>query len=70
MGKNLIITLLTIALLITMFCSFIFAKKVDDSYISSRYGTKCFAIGQEHKNIKYPILFESLDDCLYYINNR
>lgn len=42
---------------------FAFAKQTT-SYLKGKYGQKCYISGSEHKNIKYPIYYDTLDDCL------
>ena len=39
------------------------------TYIKSRHGEKCYLEGQEHGNIKYPIEFKSLEDCIQFNSN-
>lgn len=34
------------------------------NFIRGQYGKKCYMVGSEHGNIKYPIYFETLDECL------
>ena len=38
------------------------------NYRAGKYGKNCYEVGQEHKNIKYPIKFNNKIDCLIYIN--
>lgn len=32
-------------------------------YIRGEYGTKCYVEGNEHKNIKKPLKFNSIEKC-------
>lgn len=32
--------------------------------VKGKYGTKCYLAGQESNNIKYPVYFDSLDECM------
>ena len=36
----------------------------EGEYVRGKFGEKCYHIGSEHGNIKYPIFYPSLDDCL------
>jgi hypothetical protein len=33
-----------------------------------RYGEKCYIAGQEHGNIEYEMEFNSLENCLEFVN--
>ena len=61
MYKILYITFVALALgLLVMFA---FAKQTT-SYLRGEYGEKCYVKGSEHKNITYPIYYDSWEDCL------
>ncbi|MEE8151276.1 MAG: hypothetical protein V3T43_06130 [Nitrosomonadaceae bacterium] len=40
------------------------------SFISGEYGTKCYNEGEEHGGIKYPVKFDTLEECLEYVSNN
>lgn len=40
------------------------------NYIAGKYGKKCYIEGEENKNIRYPIKFDTLSDCIDYIENK
>ncbi len=75
LNKKNILRYLTTTVLVVIVTSFLvmYAFGIDEKlvhYIAGKYGSKCYVEGSEHGNIKYPVEFESLDDCLEYINNQ
>lgn len=48
---------------LTLCVLFAFADR-GTSFIRGEFGVKCYINGSEHGNIKYPIFFDSLEDCL------
>lgn len=44
--------------------------EVSIKYISGKYGTKCYPEGQAHGNIKYPVEFDNIEDCLEYVRDN
>lgn len=59
------ITLAILAMVLVVFGCFFVARAVgDDEFVRGKYGAKCYIRGTEHANIKYPIYFDTLDDCL------
>jgi len=60
---------ITISAVLAVFLviSFILGFNSGVKYIASKYGNKCYIVGQENGNIKYPIKFETLEDCLQFI---
>lgn len=57
---------LLLAIIIVLICFgiglFSFARR--DGFIRGQYGRKCYNVGSEHGNIKYPVYFETLEECL------
>jgi len=45
----------------TLFAVYSFQNK---TYIRGKYGEHCYTIKNKHPNIKHPIYFSSLQDCL------
>lgn len=35
----------------------------DLEWVHGKYGEKCYIKGTEHKNIKYPVYFDSYEEC-------
>lgn len=33
-------------------------------WVHGKYGEKCYIKGTEHKNIRYPVYFDSREECL------
>lgn len=52
---------ITIVILVSVFLLASDSKMV---WVRGEYGKRCYEKGEEHKNIKYPVLFETLEDCL------
>lgn len=45
----------------SLFAVYSFQKK---TFVRGKYGSKCYTVKNMNKNIKYPIYFNSLHECL------
>lgn len=55
-------------LVIILSASILYSKT--EIYICGEYGKYCYEQGKEHKNIRYPVKFNTLEDCLNYIKEK
>lgn len=57
-----------IGIIITMFIIFVIAYMVlgykTQTYVRGKYGKHCYTVQNQNKNIKHPIYFKSLQECL------
>ena len=69
--KQFLITFYAIFITIAFIVFVLYVRALQDfhTYIGSKFGNKCYIEGQENENIKYPMKFNNLQDCLDYIND-
>lgn len=61
MSKIIQIILISIIVIGSLFAAYSFQRH---TYVKGKYGQKCYTIENMNRNIKYPIYFDSLEDCL------
>jgi len=74
-GKTILITVLSMALLISFCCNVMLSLNTfwvaeDIDFVAGEYGERCYPEGNEHKLIVYPHYFKTLAECENYINRN
>lgn len=61
---NLAIVLCVVLLVACAALFFVYKAHSNLLWVHGKYGEKCYLAGSEHKNIKYPVYFNTRQECL------
>lgn len=62
-NKRVVIGIVAIILLVLASLAVAYAVNKGE-YVRGEYGKKCYITGSQHGNIKYPIYYDTLAECL------